>query len=279
MNIIAAAHTDMGCRSVNQDAYSYCIFGTAEKKAVFAVLCDGAGGLNQGELASGEVVRAFEQWISSNMQLLWTMQRSESEIFSRWQAVLSRVNQQIFDLSKREMCQIGTTVAVYLAIDGVYYVMSVGDSRVYISHDRDIKQVTRDHTLVQWEVEQKRITKTQAESDKRRNILLRCVGTHESTEGDCVSGALQRNSFVLLCSDGFYHDADPQKLFEQLAAKKSLNAGELREALQASSAQAKLQGERDNISGILIYSILAKDEYTLDLSEPVQIFEKRNYYM
>lgn len=271
MEILTAAHTRIGGRKVNQDAYCLRVVGSGASQTLFAVLCDGAGGLAHGEVASAMAVRAFDQWFWERREGLLTTLCSSEWIFDQWRGVLTEVNAQIYSYGLREGLRLGTTAVVFLALNGQYYVMNVGDSRCYCL-DGGVERITRDHTLAQLAVDQNQLPAEEAMSDPRRRMLLRCVGADEAVLGDCFHGPLSQDALYLMCTDGFYHTLTDAELGE-LAGQTYRDDGDMRVYLESRFDLIQSRGERDNSTALLFRagSSLWPAERTVDLRHGIAL--------
>ena len=141
MRFEIAADTDRGIvKETNQDSLLVKCFSTCKGDMAFAVLCDGMGGLSKGELASATVVRAFDRW--SDEQLPELCKSSNPDIDSlilerQWDEVIQQQNEKIKAYGKAHAVNMGTTVVALLVTQKAYYIINVGDSRIYsLSYDR-----------------------------------------------------------------------------------------------------------------------------------------------
>lgn len=270
--LLAAAKTDIGRRKVNQDAYSLHVTDNGIYQALFAVLCDGAGGLTHAEVASGLVVRAFRQWFSNQSMSLLTMRPTAQSLFAEWEEVLSQVNGQIYQYGLQHQIQLGTTAVVLLAVQGQYYILNVGDSRFYSLKDQALR-ITRDHTYAQLAVEQHQLRPEDAMSDPRRRVLFRCIGAEETVLGDYFTGAFTPGDYYLLCTDGFYHTLSEDELGVGLSDHPPENDAAARLWLEDRFALIRQRGETDNMTALLFRAgdELGPTERTVDLRRGIQI--------
>ena len=183
MRFEIAADTDRGIvKETNQDSLLVKCFSTCKGDMAFAVLCDGMGGLSKGELASATVVRAFDRW--SDEQLPELCKSSNPDIDSlilerQWDEVIQQQNEKIKAYGKAHAVNMGTTGVALLVTQKAYYIINVGDSRIYSLSDH-IERLTTDQTYVQREIMNGNMTQEQAMKDPRRNVLLQCVGSSAS---------------------------------------------------------------------------------------------------
>ncbi len=245
--------TDIGIRKkVNQD--SLCIKKAKTERGciTMAVLCDGMGGLAYGEVASATVVRAFSKWFEQELPKKWRTATVEM-IEQEWLLLVRELNEKLWKYGNENNVQLGTTVtAVLILEDGKYIIVHVGDSRIYRIKDHSIEQLTEDQTLVAREVKKGIITKEQASTDPRRNVLLQCIGGSKNIEAKCRNGNAFSDEMFLLCSDGFRHKMTETEMLASIWGKGIKTESEIKEVLELLIQRNKERGETDNISAILI---------------------------
>lgn len=253
MNYIISADTDIGIRkSTNQDSLTVKTINTSRGRMVFALLCDGMGGLEKGEVASAEVICAFDEWIKNGLQTMADTGLDEETLRTAWNSIITVQNNKIMGYGKRQGIQLGTTVVAMLITESSYYVMNVGDSRAYEITASDIRQITRDQTFVAREIELGNMTEEQAKTDSRRNVLLQCCGASEEVYPDMFSGASKKDAVYMLCSDGFRHEVTSQEIHERLRPELLFDERSMRENARQLIEMNKYRNEQDNISVVLV---------------------------
>lgn len=252
MEYLISAWTDIGIRKqTNQDSVSIKKINTKYGEIVFAVLCDGMGGLSNGELASAEVVGAFNDWVYRRLPQLCMTGINENEIIQQWNNIVQNMNAKIMNYAQSNGVNMGTTVAVALITQSRYYIMNVGDSRVYEISD-NVRRITNDHTVVAQKVRMGRITEEKALRDPQRNVLLQCVGASDDVKPEFYFGDSRPDVCYMLCSDGLIHEVTAQELVSVLSPQV-LNSKEIiTNNLQYVTELVKSRGETDNISSALI---------------------------
>lgn len=252
MDFIVSAVTDTGIvKTTNQDSYRVRIYHTPQGKMVFAVLCDGMGGLAKGEVASASVVNAFCKWADKRLPILSQSQIFDHDIRKEWTETVLEYNSKIQNYARSCSTNMGTTVTAILLTEKRYYIINVGDTRVYEIGNQPI-MLTRDHTVVAHEVELGRITEEEAEKDSRRSVLLQCVGASDTVSPDLFFGNTKLNTVYMLCSDGFRHEISKEEMAQYLNPSVMLNAEGMKHNMEALIALNKQRQERDNISVISI---------------------------
>lgn len=254
MEYMIAAYTDTGIqKSTNQD--SICVRramipGVGETS--LAVICDGMGGLNKGEVASAAAVCAFGKWFDCNLPLLSAICGSDfSKVRQQWINLLVSLHHDLKEYAKHTGLQLGTTVAALLTYGDRYLSVNVGDSRIY-ERKMNLRQLSQDHSLVAREVANGRITEDESRHHPQRNVLLQCLGTGGEIAPFFTEGRIQHSALYLLCSDGLIHEFTKQELQDSLDPAWLNSKSALTEALSSITELCKRRGETDNISSILL---------------------------
>ena len=252
MDFLVSANTDVGLvKTINQDSLSALLLQTPQGKMEFAVVCDGMGGLEHGELASSAVVRAFQNWVMTKLTKLCEKPLEDQIVRMHWQGLISDLNIRIQQYAQEKGISMGTTVVAMLLTQERYYIANVGDSRAYELTDH-ICQITRDHSVVAREVEAGRMTPDEAEHHPKRNILTQCVGASKEVCADMFFGRVKKNAVYMLCSDGFRHELSSDELFEGFRPDFLRDAQAMNRNSEALIALNKERGEHDNISVALV---------------------------
>lgn len=252
MNFIISGTTDIGTtKSTNQDSLSVKIMNTPQGRMVFAILCDGMGGLDKGEVASASVIRAFDKWVREELPSLCNAPIEDHVIRAQWEKIITEQNNTIKTYGARQGVRLGTTAVVMLITQNRYYILNVGDSRAYELSD-NIKQLTADQTFVAREIALGNMTEEQALQDSRRNVLLQCVGASDEVYPDMFFGDTRENAVYMLCSDGFRHEISAQEMFEKLRPEMLLDENMMNVNATSLIELNKMRKERDNISVVLV---------------------------
>ena len=275
MEYWVASHTDVGIvKNINQDSLLYISADTDFGPILLCVICDGMGGLSQGELASATLVRAFERWFKDSLPFLLSNDGTLSldVIRSEWNSLILEANKLMFRYGDSRGTHIGTTVTAMLFFGDDYFIVNVGDSRAY-EFDREMKLMTKDHTYVQRQMDLGRMTYEQAMSDPNRNMLLQCVGASEVLVPDYFYGRVRKNAIYMLCSDGFRHLITPEEMFFVLRPVNNSNEIQMQDNLVLLTERNKERRERDNISAILIKTIEKESRDVGDDSDETETME------
>lgn len=252
MNFIVSATTDIGTtKNTNQDSYSVRVFSTKIGKVVFAVLCDGMGGLAKGEVASSSLVRAFCQWSEKRLPVLCESGITDAAIRTEWTNIAVEYNRKIKVYGKKCGTSMGTTVTAILLTEQHYYIVNVGDTRAY-EIASGVRVLTKDQTVVAREVELGHLTPEQAEVDPRRSVLLQCIGASDEVYPDLFFGDTQLNAVYMLCSDGFRHEITEGEIYNYLNPNVMLDADGMQNNMKALIDLNKQRQERDNITVVSI---------------------------
>lgn len=242
IEIATATHSGM-VRSHNEDSIS------ADASAGLAVLADGMGGYNAGEVASGIAVAM----ISAELKKALAAKTGELDVATAEKLVgehAVRANNAIFQASQsqQQYAGMGTTLVVAMWHDDRMIVGHIGDSRLYRMRANKLEQVTRDHSLLQEQIDSGLITKEQARHSQNKNLVTRAVGIDPEVEAEVHSYPVQVGDIYLLCSDGLNDmvtDEDMELTLSSLQANLPLAAEQLVQ-------QANDNGGRDNVSVILV---------------------------
>ena len=201
MNI--AGITDRGkIRRENQDAF----YTWKGEGYALGLVCDGMGGAKAGNIASAIAARRFAEVVSSMPG------RPEP----RLTRAAELANVAVYQRAKSDdSCWgLGTTLVAGFASDTEAHIINIGDSRCYLIRDQVIRQVSRDHSLVQELVDLGRITPEQARIHPNRNIITRALGTERNVRGDLYVEPLNPGDRLLLCSDGLSNEVQDHEILE-----------------------------------------------------------------
>lgn len=252
MEFMISAKTDIGLtREKNQDSYVVRRYHMPQGDVVFAMICDGMGGLADGEIASGTLVRAFCQWADRRLSILCGNSMLEQEIWREWLQVTDEWNERLQKYGERRGRKLGSTLTAILLTSQRYYIFHVGDTRVY-EIGNEVSLLTKDQTVTVREVALGRLTAEQEKEDERKHILLQCVGASKEVHPEWVCGKTRTGGVYLLCSDGFWHMATKAELLELWEAGKKRDSDVLKGSLENIIEQNKERMERDNMTAIAI---------------------------
>ena len=240
----ACGITDVGLqRHENQDTFA--VERGAADGQLIAVVCDGMGGENCGQIASSLAVRAFLDELHAVLRAdMTTEQLREAVSFcvSKANAAVKRHAQE-----HTECHGMGTTLVSAVAGEQGTIVCNVGDSRAYLLRSGGITRITHDHSVVQTLVENGNITAEEARTHPNRNLITRALGPDENTLCDAFEVSFTKGDKILLCTDGLVVTATDDEICRAVCAGKSAE-----ESLDDLIALAKAQGAPDNVTAVLI---------------------------
>ena len=189
--------TDIGIqREKNQDS---CFAGNPDASSCFAIVCDGMGGANAGEIASAIAVKTVSERVMDGWRKNITAESVENLLTS----AISAANICVFDEACADSGKsgMGTTVVAAAVVGNECVIAHAGDSRAYLISD-GIKRLTKDHSYVQTLVDSGIITDEQAEHHPKKNFITRALGVGEHIDIDFLTINVKQGDKLLLCSDG-----------------------------------------------------------------------------
>jgi serine/threonine protein phosphatase PrpC len=197
----AATHVGM-VRKQNEDSYI-----VHEAAGLWAV-ADGVGGHEAGDLASQTVAQKLG---SIGLPI------SAADLFARFEERIVRANDAVNEIARKRGGIVGTTVAALLIHAPSYACVWSGDSRVYMLRNGALQQLSRDHTEVQELIDRGVITRAEAQTWPRRNVITRAIGIGEDPELEIEHGKIELNDIFLLCSDGLTGHISDDEIRQYLA--------------------------------------------------------------
>jgi len=244
LRLDVAQLTDVGRkRPHNEDNMAYVIPKDpqvmAQKGALF-IVADGMGGHAAGEVASeiavDTVSNAYYQGDSDDaaVSLLYAIRRANSLIHQRAAENMLRSG-------------MGTTCVAAVVRGNVAYIANVGDSRAYLIHGNQVKQISQDHSWVAEQVRAGLLTEDQARSHAQRNVITRCLGTQAEVDVDVFSEQLEDGDTIILCTDGLSGLVDDNDLHT------IVNQYVPQESVYHLVERANENGGPDNITAIVIH--------------------------
>lgn len=206
----AYALTDVGIRrNTNQD-YVYFTEKSVGNLPNILMVADGMGGHKAGEVASEQAVNAVLQSIREN---------KSTDKISLIEKAVAAANDNVLKLatSDEKFQGMGTTLVVATLEKNVLYVANVGDSRLYLIDEDGIRQITRDHSLVQEMVTMGELDKESAKTHSRKNVITRAIGVEKNIKADFFEVEVKDKTKILLCSDGLSNMVDDNVICEVVA--------------------------------------------------------------
>ena len=207
------------------------------------LICDGVGGLANGEFASKKMSAYFMDWIV-NLSTMDLSTRDFQSITMEFKEQLHTVNNIICKESTLNSIQTGSTISGVIIVNDNYMTVNVGDSRVYLFSKNNVTQLTSDDV------------KIQSKNGKERNVLSQCIGYNDNIFINTTVGIISHNDAFVFCSDGFYKLMKSKEIKSTLFwLNKNKNASIVCSSL---IKKIKKRGERDNISLGIIKCIKTK---------------------
>lgn len=236
--------TDVGAvRSSNQDS---CDCGLFSPNSAWAIVCDGMGGANGGNVASAMAVESIREQILSGFDENMSKPNLKNLIINAINKANDTVHQA--SLEQPELRGMGTTVVLMIATKGTLHVAHIGDSRAYLRHDDTLSQITMDHSYVQDLVNFGQITQAEARVHPKRNIITRVLGVHEQVRCDYAAWNFSPGDLAMACSDGLSNYID-EEILEQYMEKYGQQGHMLPEELIQYAVKS---GGADNITVAVI---------------------------
>jgi protein phosphatase len=253
-------------RKGNEDRATLRIHAARDKK-LLALVADGMGGLHAGDVAS----TIAQETVLSYWKSYLGASTPQKEINSQFlRDAFSKANHRIFVKSRENNNTMGTTLSVLLLWGERYYLLHIGDSRIYrirVDEGEDekteplneqqeslfwhITQLTQDHTWVAEEVLRGGLTEDVARVHPKKNLLTRCLGAKSHAEADCIEGEYLPGDYFLLCSDGLYSLFTSHQILDMI--RIGLDAGCSLQTIAENMVQSALKaGTRDNVTIILV---------------------------
>jgi len=259
-----AGKTDVGLvRKNNEDNFGY-----DARHGVFLV-CDGMGGQNAGELASKIAVDTVLDFYRQPPAALGESRfEGVSPRAANLASAVQLANQAIHEASARDVAAAGMgSTIVAVAVEGsLFSFANVGDSRLYLIRNKEVVQLTNDHSLVMEQVRRGLMTLEEAEHSRLQNVIVRALGTDDTVDPDLADLEFAPGDVLLLCSDGF------SRFVKEEAIAEIVSQHSLDQACDDLIAAAKAGQSDDNITCLLVRAVHPswKDRILGRLSGPAQ---------
>ncbi len=234
MKIRGGSASDIGSvRNINQDAVCCRYLKQGKEELALCAVCDGVGGLEHGERASAFLVQRMEAWFEEVASWLAIPETETEVLFSHLKDGIECWNEELCQMCQRENLKTGSTLSLLLLIRHRYYIVHVGDSRVYRYRECTLEQLTMDDSVAR------------LKTGQMKSYLNNFMGKQEQLWFQALAGNAEKGDIFVVCSDGFYHhlmESDVERIHEK-RWKKNLD-GFCREMIRTMMER----GERDNIS-------------------------------
>ena len=218
-----------------------------------AVVCDGMGGAKGGNIASSLAVKAYTQVIKATMSKVSPDSLTEKEIERIIKQAIEKANTVVYEAANYdiELEGMGTTLVSVLIYGDNAVVANVGDSRLYIYKEGNLKQITNDHSFVQYLIDKGSLTKEEAKNHPNRNIILKALGVNESVEPDIFNINNEDYDMLLLCSDGLTTHIPDEEILEVITRNTNKKPS-YKKKTEILIEKANNKGGVDNITAVLI---------------------------
>ncbi len=243
LRLDVAQLTDVGRRREhNEDNMAYVIPKDEQvmtKKGALFLVADGMGGHAAGEVASEIAVDTVSN--------VYYQDDSDDVAVSLLHAI-RRANASIYQRAAENMLRtgMGTTCVAAVLRGNMAYIANVGDSRAYLLHGSQVKQISQDHSWVAEQVRAGLLTEDQARTHAQRNVITRCLGTQAEVDIDVFQEELNDGDSLVLCSDGLsglISDEELRRIVDQYLPQESV---------YHLVERANLNGGPDNITAIVV---------------------------
>ncbi len=235
--------SDVGLQRSNNEDFAFA--GEISENEAFAVVCDGMGGVNGGQVAS----RMACDRISQKISLCYKATMQAASITNLLLSAITTANVEVYDYSclNPDFKGMGTTVVCAFVKENEVCVGHVGDSRAYHISKSGIRQLTKDHSLVQEMYDNGQISVEELKTHPVKNVITRALGVDEDVDIDFNSATLGEGEAILLCTDGLTNYVDADEIYE------AFNSCKKEELASLLINKANEYGGGDNITVALIY--------------------------
>ena len=241
--MIIAAASDVGkVRKVNEDSY---FVSDIVNENVVAVVADGMGGHKGGKTASSMVTECIE-YASYEKDLF---SKSSDELVEILRETIAHSNEEIYSRAKSDesLSGMGSTLVMCVASVDRVLCANVGDSRLYHLSENGLKQITKDHSMVQELVDKGQISPDEAMNHPNKNIITRAVGSDRYVETDFFDISANKGDRIILCSDGMTNMVSEDDIY--YIAKNTPSPDD---ACKKLVGMANNAGGKDNITVVII---------------------------
>ena len=240
--IIAYAKSDIGkAREMNQDAY---YISEPSSPIKLYLLADGMGGYKGGEIASNLAIKCAKSYIENNFK---DVAKDRDSLIQLVASSMEYANMVVYEKSKedKELEGMGTTLEVCLIYNNKAYIGHVGDSRIYRIRQNVMRKLTKDHSYVQKLIEDGTITREEAMTHPKKNMLMKALGCTPYVEPDVRARNYIVGDILIMCSDGLTNMVKEEEIYKTV----------IEDAVEAPKKlieQANKLGGYDNITVITI---------------------------
>lgn len=236
------AKTDIGkARELNQDYY---YISSPEDTIKLYILADGMGGYKGGEVASRLATEAVKEYIYNNFD---KTEKQRDDILKLINDAMLYANKVVYEKSKEveEFEGMGTTLEICLIYNNKAYTGHIGDSRIYRIRKGIMRKLTKDHSYVQKLVEDGKITREEANTHPKKNMLMKALGCMPFLEPDIRARNIEENDILIMCSDGLTNMVAEEQICNSIQNNPEAAVDELVKV-------ANEAGGYDNITVVII---------------------------
>src|SRR5512133_84718 len=251
MNYEFCSRTDPGlARENNEDSVAI------DEATRLGILADGMGGYNAGEIASGMATTFIKselgRWLSQAGR-----HANAREVRRAMEICVDNANRSIFNAanSNPQYSGMGTTLVLGVFQDGRLMLGHIGDSRCYRMRGDELTQITKDHSLLQEQMDAGLITPEQAATSSNKNLVTRALGVEDAVLLEVTEHRVDAGDIYLMCSDGLSEMVDDEGIANILGTDAPLE----QKAAQLVDA-ANANGGRDNISVLMAQATTASEK-------------------
>jgi PPM family protein phosphatase len=263
LSVAGSALTDVGAvRTSNEDSVTVVVpdaMRQLREKGVLAVVADGMGGHEGGEVASGIAVKRVAECYYKDsgdpqQALLRAFEAANKEIYKH-----ARKHSKLIGM--------GTTCTAVAVVNGMAYSAHVGDSRVYLIRGQQIYCMTEDHSATMEMVKKGMLTLAEARNHEERNVILRAMGTRPELEVALWTSPfpLRIDDRLLLCSDGLYEKLEDSELVSVSASRPPSEA--CRELIRLAIERVS----SDNVSAVILHLCGAQGSTAIKATREVSV--------
>ncbi|MEG0805843.1 MAG: Stp1/IreP family PP2C-type Ser/Thr phosphatase [Lachnospiraceae bacterium] len=234
------SNTDAGrAREENQD-YVYTSENPVGNLSNLFIVADGMGGHNAGKYASSSVVDTVVESIQHS---------HKKQIFELFETAIQLANTHLMKNADDEVSKqgMGTTLVAATIEEDKLYVANVGDSRLYVVNSNEIRQITKDHSLVEEMIRLGQLDREKAKGHPDKNIITRAVGVTKELKIDYFEVTLCENDSVLICSDGLTNMVEDNQIKLIMNGQRDVV-----EKVERLIEEANNNGGKDNITVAVI---------------------------
>ena len=211
--MLVYGNTDVGLvREINEDAFTYSKISDC---LAFAIVCDGMGGYEGGEIAAQKAIEIISDSFSKSLK----EGIKNSSIRYLIESAITTANDVIYNIANKteKLSNMGTTLVLAVINNDTLHIAHIGDSRAYLFRDSQLHRLTVDHSVVQTLLDQGELTEDEAKNHPNKNIITKALGTKKDISADFSEVFLQENDVLLLCSDGLTSFATENDIIETIS--------------------------------------------------------------